>query len=164
VDGTIPGPSSVGGTVASGAAVSTEDLRFNRSACTGDAPVFVDPVTRSVGCGADEVAFVAAHEMGHFLGLYHTTEQDGLEFDTLGDTPRCPCDACKLAPGERCADATSSSAPLHVMTTVECTRNDACGGGDNLMFWLFGSAAQGVLTPEQQQVIRANPLVHEERR
>jgi hypothetical protein len=156
VDGTIPGPASVGGTVASGAAVSTEDLRANRSACSGTAPVFSGPF-----CGADLVAFVAAHETGHFMGLYHTTEQEGLDFDTLVDTPTCPCSTCKLATGESCATSAGSSASTHLMTTLECNGQRAgCAGSDNLMFWLFGSAAKGTLTPEQQQVIRANPLVH----
>ncbi len=30
------------------------------------------------------------HEMGHFVGLQHTTEASGKEFDALSDTPRCP--------------------------------------------------------------------------
>ena len=32
------------------------------------------------------------HELGHFLGLYHTTESEKAPFknDTLGDTPECP--------------------------------------------------------------------------
>lgn len=30
------------------------------------------------------------HEMGHFVGLQHTTEHDGSAFDPLSDTPKCP--------------------------------------------------------------------------
>lgn len=29
------------------------------------------------------------HEMGHFVGLQHTTELDGTAFDPLSDTPKC---------------------------------------------------------------------------
>ena len=32
----------------------------------------------------------AAHEMGHQLGLFHTTEQGGTEFDIISDTAECP--------------------------------------------------------------------------
>ena len=31
----------------------------------------------------------AAHEMGHQLGLFHTTESGGTEFDILTDTAEC---------------------------------------------------------------------------
>jgi len=34
-------------------------------------------------------ANILAHELGHFLGLYHTSEQDGDNFDPLDDTPEC---------------------------------------------------------------------------
>ena len=28
-----------------------------------------------------------AHEVGHYLGLFHTAEKDGMLYDTLDDTP-----------------------------------------------------------------------------
>ena len=31
-----------------------------------------------------------AHEMGHWLGLFHTTEAAGSSFDPLSDTAQCP--------------------------------------------------------------------------
>jgi hypothetical protein len=37
-----------------------------------------------------ERAIVVWHEAGHHLGLYHTTEEDGLFFDLVADTPECP--------------------------------------------------------------------------
>jgi hypothetical protein len=37
-------------------------------------------------------AIVIWHEAGHHLGLYHTSEGDGLYFDLLDDTPECPID------------------------------------------------------------------------
>ena len=36
------------------------------------------------------IANIALHELGHFLGLKHTTEYGGEEFDKLEDTPECP--------------------------------------------------------------------------
>src|SRR5207248_9990182 len=85
VDGTIPGPSSFDGTVQSGAVVSIADLYARTSYCTGGL---------NVNCGADSVAYVAAHETGHFLGLFHTTEREGDIFDPITDTPKCPCSTC----------------------------------------------------------------------
>ena len=47
----------------------------------------------------DGLGTTAAHEIGHYLGLYHTSERDGSEHDPVGDTPEC-------ADGEvACADA-----------------------------------------------------------
>lgn len=36
------------------------------------------------------IANLALHELGHFLGLKHTTEYGGNEFDKIEDTPECP--------------------------------------------------------------------------
>jgi hypothetical protein len=148
VDGTIPGPATVGGTVSSGAAVATDSLRFGttQGRCNG-APNYT-------GCGDDLTAMIVAHEMGHFLGLYHVTELSGLDFDPLVDTPKCPCGTCRAstATDGPCGNTSSS----HVMTTAECTTSTSCGGGDNLMFW-FTPDALGPLTAQQQSVVRANP-------
>jgi hypothetical protein len=154
VDGTIPGPATVGGTVASGAAVSTADLRTGT--CVLGTPNFAS-------CGNDTTAYFIAHEAGHFMGLYHTTESQGTSFDVLADTSRCPCLSCATPPATKCADATPAPAAgtEHQMSVTECTASTACGGGDNLMFWLFaGGRSTGALTAEQGKVMRANPLVH----
>jgi hypothetical protein len=34
-----------------------------------------------------------------------------------------------------------------------------CGGGDNLMFWLLGDHSAAAVSPQQGQVMRANPAV-----
>ena len=97
------------------------------------------------------MAYVAAHESGHFLGLYHTTESDGASFDPLGDTPHCECvPACGHVPGSCGAG----------MLASDCDQGrPQCSGGGNLMFWLLqASVADGHLSPEQGQVVRASPL------
>jgi hypothetical protein len=150
VDGTIPGPSTFGGTGASGAAVSTQNLRWGRSSCTGGG--------FRIGCGADETAYVLAHEAGHFLGLYHVTEAGGTAFDPLRDTPMCPCDTCKPASATATCGRGAGASP-YALSVADCSRGAACGGGDNLMFWVLDRDSAGLLTAEQQQVMRANPLI-----
>jgi hypothetical protein len=145
VDGTIPGPSSFNGTVQSGAVVSIADLYAGRTFCTGGL---------DVRCGADEVAYVAAHETGHFLGLFHTTEKEGDLFDPITDTPKCPCLTCASTTDRpRCG----TSNPPNMLAS-SCVSAPSCGGGDNLMFWLLAPGAN--LSPQQAQVMRLNPLVH----
>jgi hypothetical protein len=152
VDGTIPGPSSVGGTVASGALVSVEDLHHGPGSCNG-AP--------ALACGADMTAYVAAHETGHFLGLYHVTESYGDLFDPVADTATCPCSSCAptsqrascVAPGQP-----PSSSSYQVLGS-DCTKGPSCGGGDNLMFWLLSSVSTGALSADQARILRANALV-----
>jgi hypothetical protein len=150
IDGTIPGPGSVGGTVASGALVSAVDLSSGRASCGGAIDL--------AGCGADLTAYIAAHEAGHFLGLYHVTESDGTLFDPVRDTPTCPCASCSSTPGA-CATFQAQ------VTVLNCTRQlsdpaSPCGGGDNLMFWLVDPAGStGTLSPQQSSIARANPVV-----
>jgi hypothetical protein len=150
IDGTIPGPASLSGTVHSGAAVSLSDLFAAAVGCTG-AP-------NPSGCGADEVAFIAAHETGHFLGLFHPTELQGLDFDPLADTPKCPCALC--APSidrPRCSSQTSSN-PV-VLSGDLCVVSSSCAGGNNLMFWQLSSASTGVLTSEQAAIMMRSPAM-----
>jgi len=135
IDGTIPGPATVNGTVASGAMVSAESLGVGPCPAAG-APLDLRR------CGADEVALIAAHESGHYLGLYHTTERSGEQWDPLQSTPKCAgsCDAG--------------------VSVSSCTKSSSCAGGQNLMFPLLDEArSRGYLTGEQGQVARASPLV-----
>ncbi len=154
IDGTIPGPSTIGGTVASGAAVSTLNIRAGTgtAACTGPF---------NLNCGADETAYIIAHEAGHFLGLYHVTEAEGTLFDPLADTATCACSACApLASRSRCADASPTPVNAYQMKVTDCSQvSTTCGEGTNLMFWQLGATSAGTLTLEQQSVLRANPLI-----
>jgi hypothetical protein len=149
IDGTIPGPATIGGTVASGAAVTTQDLRFGTGTADCSGPL-------NLQCGADTTAYIIAHEAGHYLGLYHVTEADGALFDPLGDTATCLCSLCRAPLSAQC---TTSGA--HRMSAAECTRGATeCGGGENLMFWVLDTQRSlGSLSAQQQSIIRANPLV-----
>ena len=62
--GGIPGPPGLGGTPASGVAFVAQE----ESQVTGD---------------------TLAHELGHFFGLYHTTEMNGMSQDQITDTESC---------------------------------------------------------------------------
>ena len=139
LDGTIPGPATFGGTVQSGAIVSVVDL----------------------AAAPSRVAYIAAHETGHFLGLYHTTEADGTWFDPLTGTPQCPCSSCRPAgAAQACQNSSNSVSAPYAMTGFDCTRSASCGGGDHLMFWVISSQSAGTISADEGQVMRANPLVY----
>jgi len=157
VDGTIPGPSSVGGNVSSGASVNGSDLTL--TGCGAGIDI--------LNCGADSVAYITAHEGGHFMGLYHTTEQTGDSFDPLSDTPSCPCASCAPASQQaNCVSKNPSAAQPTLIRNESCLRptgTPVCGGGENLMFWLlpqsFNPNPPSVLSAHQGQVIRSNLVV-----
>jgi hypothetical protein len=157
VDGSIPGPSGVPGTVNGGAVVGFFGSLGAESlprACSSDRPNFA--------CGSDVLAYVTAHEAGHWLGLYHTTEWDGTRFDPLADTPPCRCLACvPLQQRGACAERSRSGATPVSASSCTATDQPLCGGAQNLMFWQFDpSRAEGRLSPEQGEVMRLNPAVH----
>ncbi|MCG3172428.1 MAG: hypothetical protein GMKNLPBB_00580 [Myxococcota bacterium] len=88
----------------------------------------------------DRVTGTITHEVGHFFGLYHTSEADGKFHDPLTDTPECP--ASKDANKDGRVDL------------VECVG----AGGDNLMFWLSSGKPDLVLSPNQSFVLTRNPF------
>ena len=90
----------------------------------------------------------AAHEMGHQLGLFHTTEIWGIEFDIISDTAEC-------SKSSRDYDRNGE------MSAEEC---DGYGAG-NVMFWTAWSSSsrsagkkQEALSSYQQQVLNYSPL------
>jgi hypothetical protein len=155
IDGTIPGPSSLNGTVHSGAVVSAADLfAANQTCAPGGFNI--------AACGPDRVAYIAAHETGHFLGLFHTTEQNGSDFDPLSDTGKCPCVPCAGATSQpNCSDNPGPNAPFLAADQCFQTGTGAvCTGGDNLMFWqLEPGVSRGSISRQQAQVMKLNPAV-----
>jgi hypothetical protein len=163
VDGSIPGPSGYPGTIASGAIVGLENLGLEHApgACSGP--------TNLATCGTDTVAYVTAHEIGHWLGLFHTTEMEGTFFDVLTDTAPCPCFSCasttvdpttKMSPQSLCADVNKTTSSPTLITNGRCVVSATCGGGENLMFWLLDPRfSTGVLSTQQGEVARLNPAV-----
>jgi hypothetical protein len=89
-----------------------------------------------------------AHEVGHYLGLFHTSEAGGDVFDPLDDTDQCP-----LADNDSNSDG--------VVSFSECSS----AGATNLMFWsapdtaLGANAVTNLLTEQQGYVMNVNSYV-----
>ena len=82
------------------------------------------------GLSANVIGMIAAHEIGHFCGLYHTVEQTG-SHDFIDDTLECPANG----------------------TNGTCTSP----GGGYLMHWQ--AVGGSTLTNGQGLVVRAHPLL-----
>ncbi len=108
-----PGAPTVGGTSASGVAIAAGDVAS-------------DP---------DRVARAIAHEVGHFLGLFDTSDRAGAVFDPLLDTPEC----------NPSSDADGNGA----LTADECVGK----GADNVMWWA-NSLGADTFTDDQAWVLR----------
>ena len=110
-----PGLATLSGTSKSGVVVSGIDFRDN----------------------PEDVGKIMAHEGGHFLGLFHTTERDGSVTDPLGDTPECSNDAN--------GDGTLQSG--------ECDGS----GTQNMMWWTL-TEGTATMSADQGWVVRRNPV------
>jgi hypothetical protein len=116
IAGGIPGPLGHQGTASSGTVVAVEPHLDGN----GD----IDSVY---------MAQTIVHEVGHYLGLYHTTESGGSSWDPLPDTPQC---------------------------TADPTTPSACADGDNFMFWTGGpDDEQSTFSAEQSNVFVSSPIV-----
>ncbi|HMI94249.1 MAG TPA: hypothetical protein VK509_22915, partial [Polyangiales bacterium] len=114
--GGIPGPPAMHGTAGSGIAVAVDMMAGNPG----------------------QFGRTLAHEIAHYLGLFHVSEADGAVLDNLGDTSEC----------RRAQDADRNG-----LDREDCAEH----GADNLMFW---AKAPGIELSEQQRaVLRANPIL-----
>lgn len=142
LSGGIPGPGPIVGTVQSGVAISVVSDRIGL--------LTPDALLRR--------GRTMAHEVGHYLGLFHTTERCGsdatecegvpipiaaLNSDPIPDTPECPTSFDTDRNGQVTAD--------------ECLAAD----GLNLMFWTQPSPprVRDRITADQVFVLQRNPLV-----
>jgi hypothetical protein len=149
-------PSGVPGTVNGGAVVTLGN--FGREVRPGDCSRSTLDISR---CGTDHMAYVVAHEAGHWLGLYHPTERSGTLFDPLADTPTCACAACApTAERASCADKNPPGAATDMIGDSCASDAATCAGASNLMFWLLDDArSNGSVTAQQGEVMRLNPAV-----
>lgn len=121
----IPGPIGLQGTFGSGVTVAVES-HLNSSG---------QVLTTLMG-------ETMAHEAGHQLGLFHTTESEGTSFDSIGDTAECPA--------SRDTDKSGS------VSAEECEDLD----GRNFMFWSAASFPQDGVSDYQGQVLAVGPLMY----
>ena len=90
------------------------------------------------------LAETIVHEAGHLLGLWHPTEDNGVEFDPLDDTAEC---------SKSIYDSNSNGQ----VSAQECVGN----GAENIMFWAsWGGGDQNQFTEDQRTILRQSPLAY----
>lgn len=120
----IPGPVGVPETAGSAVVVSVEAHRDTDGA--------LDTTT---------LGETMAHEVGHQLGLFHTTEEGGESHDILTDTPECEAQD---------HDANRDG----YVSAEECEDRD----GRNVMFWTSAEFPQDVMSAQQADVLRRSAV------
>ncbi len=148
IAGGIPGPGPIRGTIQSGVAVTIGDSTIG--------PLTTAQLLRR--------GRTMAHEVGHYLGLFHTTERCGADatvcesvpvpnvafnVDPLSDTPACPKSADADPPGPAGPDGNVDG--------DECLAFD----GRNLMFWTQPTppSVRDQISADQTFVLQRNPMV-----
>ena len=104
----LPGPAGFHGTQGSGVIFTAEYMGGQTPDGRGnpvDGNLFTAPVL--------------AHEVGHYLGLFHTSEQNGFSFDVLEDTAECS----RISPN--CPDIDNLMFPFAGSTSSTITPDQA---------------------------------------
>lgn len=114
----LPGPAGLHGTHGSGVVFTAEYMGRSIEDALGDSTN-----------GNKYTALLLAHEVGHWLGLFHTTEQGGQMHDPLTDTPQCN----------------------------NPNRADDCPDWGNLMF-PFAGAGNVQMSEQQGYTLKMNPV------
>jgi hypothetical protein len=90
----------------------------------------------------DRMGQVVTHELGHQLGLWHTSEREGTRHDLLADTPEC--------------------ADTYDVDENGFVESDECegAGADYVMFWQSRGYDQTVVSEDQRWIVaRAGAVV-----
>lgn len=119
----IPGVLGIEGTAGSGVVVAV-DGHLDGSGSVVDTQVLGETI---------------AHEVGHQMGLFHTTKADG-SHDPIDDTPACPMSQDSDNDG--------------TLNASECANY----GGYNFMFW-SGGVTQDQMSTTQSDVLYFSPIV-----
>jgi hypothetical protein len=135
--GGVPGPPTHG-TRRSGVAVNMAS--FMEAKGGGDAA--------KLEAARAEATLIIAHEAGHYLGLYHTTERNGAGLDPSGVVGRD-----HLTDTANCGDDADANDDKR-LSASECGAAD----GENLMFWSPPTSARA-LTAHQAAVLQKNALI-----
>ncbi len=123
IAGGVPGPNGVEATSASGLVVAIE-------------PHLSEEEEGVFELQYSLLASTIAHELGHQLGLEHTTEDDGSTQSSIDDLESCAYAELGSSEAEECPD------------------------GRNLMFWTSGDEPQDQLSAEQVFVLNHNPIIY----
>lgn len=125
IAGGIPGAMDMHGTRSSGIALGFSDLE----------------AALSSGFPSAFLSVVLAHEIGHFSGLFHTSESDGsAALEPLPDTGVCDLSRDENGDG--------------LLTADECVGF----GGDNIMFWAV-IEPDSIFTANQRDVVSSAPVL-----
>ena len=136
VDGAIPGPGGIHGVASAGLIAQAASLGFSAGGLTAHQ---TDQMI---------LAKILAHEIGHYFGLFHTTEYNGDSIGAVTDTPVC-------------GKENDGNGDGYVVGS-ECRGK----GADYLMFWTFDSGLvrsgdfQLNMSAQEGQVSNTHPSVN----